>query len=295
MNDLDIESTAPYYAPGFYRNITNIDYHRSVGVSSTKLKKLLTSTPTHIKYEFPNVSSDAQSLGSAVHALVLEPHNFDNLVVVLPTYNLRKPSDRENKEEFVRQHAGKIILTEYQFDTAQMMASTVLNNRFCGALLDGTVNESSIFWEDQSSVDESALLMRVRPDAISLPHLSVIDLKTAASASREAFNKQVLNFGYHISAYMYLRGVNQCEELLDMVGGPGHRFQTFMFVVVENVPPYLVACYELDYQWLAIGERHFLELANRYRIAQSMNFNVGYPEGVRELTPPSWAGRIYDL
>lgn len=295
MNDLDIESPAPYFKPGFYRNLSNYDYHRSVGVSSTRLKKLITNTPTHIKSAAPSASTAEQSIGSAVHSLVLEPHKFDKTVAVLPDLNLRRPADREKKLQFMTENSDRIILTAEQLEQARRMAQSVLDNRFCAALLSETINEASIFWEDQSDLEESPLLMKARPDAISLPHLTLIDLKTTASASRELFNKQVHKFGYHISAYMYLRGANQCEALLDMVGGSGYRFQNFIFIVVENVPPYLVACYEMDHQWLSIGERHFLELATRYRMAEQVNFNRGFPDGVRELTPPSYASRIFDL
>ncbi len=61
--------------PGIYPNIENEAYHRGPGISSSELKTIIKS-PMHYKYlsENPRPQTANMALGTAAHALILEPN-----------------------------------------------------------------------------------------------------------------------------------------------------------------------------------------------------------------------------
>ena len=61
----------------------------------------------------------------------------------------------------------------------------------------------------------SHLMMKVRPDGLCKNYPVIVDLKTTADASYSGFQRSVERFGYHVSAAMYMEGVNQCKPLLE--------------------------------------------------------------------------------
>lgn len=66
--------------PGVYDNITNEDYHGGDGVSKSMLDVLANKSPMHLQFlrssANDNPPTPAQVLGTAFHALLLEPHEF---------------------------------------------------------------------------------------------------------------------------------------------------------------------------------------------------------------------------
>jgi exodeoxyribonuclease VIII len=68
--------------PGIYDGITNAEYHGGAGVSKSMLDVLAERSPLHLHYlrtaanENDRVPTPAQAIGTAFHALVLEPGEF---------------------------------------------------------------------------------------------------------------------------------------------------------------------------------------------------------------------------
>src|SRR5690625_8047391 len=98
-------------------------------------------------------------------------------------------------------------------------------------------------------------MQTVHPDAIRTSHSVVLDLKSCADASYSGFIKSIQNFYYHVSAAMYLEGINQCKQLMQELNE--FRYNKFVFICVENTPPYLVSVYELSREDLEIGKSLF--------------------------------------
>jgi exodeoxyribonuclease VIII len=138
----------PFYEPGWYKNLSNADYHGSFGVSSTKLKTLVEKTAMHYKWEqsLPFNQTDNMALGTAVHSLVFEPENFDNDIYVMPDCDTRTKKGKMIRQNIASLQLDKTVITESQYESARRMADNVLTQKYAKNLLDDTVNESSIYW-----------------------------------------------------------------------------------------------------------------------------------------------------
>ena len=291
---LPAQQEKKFVEPGWYKDIPNEEYHRGSGTSSSNLKTLLPQTPAHLKYEkaHPKDATKNMNLGTAVHSLVLEPDNFDNDIAVMPDYSGR--GSVALKDTFKAQNADKTIITEQQLFEAKAMAGRVLEHPIASILVEDVICESSIYWwyksMDPDDDDRYKEMLKVRPDGISKKMPILVDLKTTKDGSYTGFIRSIQDYYYHVSAAMYLEGVNQCQELLEELGY--FAYTKFVFVCVENFPPYEVSCYELSDEYLDIGKKLYRRAVMRLKEGRENNW-PGYPEEVRVIEPPAYANRIW--
>ncbi len=286
---------APFTAkPGFYTTLTNKQYHGAAGLSSSKAKKFLQETPQRIMWdevhkEFKHNPVCAQ--GTAYHTKILEPENFDRDIAVSPFWDARTKEGKAAKAAFLQANEGKTIIDEIAYENVIGMATATLAHPTASQLLDGSLNETSIFWECEDFATEQTVLLKVRPDALGVDAFGkpvIIDLKTTSDASWSSMQRDILKYGYHISAAMYLRGVNQCKPVLDMFK---QEFSAFVLVCVESEPPYQVACYEIGEDFIQKGNAALDVAINRYCDALQQDF-PGYPTTLRVINAPPWADRL---
>jgi len=294
MTDTEVveKKKRPFIAPGWHKDLTNEQYHGSFGTSSSSLKKLVKQTPAHLAYSqaHPMGSTDAMALGTAVHTLILEPEKAKSEILVMPDINRRTNAGREEYENFMRFADGKTVLTPDQFEAATAMAESVLTDPYASILLEDTVRESSVYWwykcmdaDDDTDYKE---MLKVRPDAISRAHSVIMDVKTCRDASLTTFSRDIHSMNYHLSAAMYLEGVNQNQELLDELGHLA--YSNFIFICVENTAPYLCAVYELSHDYLALGRQIYQQTLRTLHRARAEDW-PGYPPAIRLIDPPNWA------
>lgn len=280
--------------PGWYKDIPNEEYHRGIGTSSSNLKVLLEQTPEHLRYSKSNPKAATENMipGTITHSLVLEPDKFDEEIAILPVLNLRTKAAKEAKEEFLALNPGKTIATEAQLEKAECMAKRVLEDPWVGVLLQDIIPETSVYWwyKSMDTYDKTKYkeMLKVRPDGISKNYPILIDLKTTKDGSYSGFIKSIQNFYYHVSAAMYLEGVNQCQELLKECGHIAYT--KFIFICVENFEPYAVSAYELSPEYMNIGKDLYRRAMMRLHEGREENW-PGYPEGVRVIEPPGYASR----
>ena len=283
------------FEPGWYRDLSNERYHGSAGVSSTRIKTLIDRTPAHYLHGMhnPSGSTPATELGSAFHTLTLEPHLAEQEIFVMPELNLRTKDGREQKAKLLEQHEGKAILKPEQFEQAEAMANAARSHETAAILLQDIIAESSVyFWYDSTDPDDGTQyrqMAKVRPDAINPAHRLVIDLNSAEDATYSGFQKAIAKYYYHLSAAMYLQGVNQCAELLQETGC--YAYTKFIWIVVESKPPYTVGVYEADPEMLALGRTLLQRAMHQLHRAKSENF-PGLPAEVRVIELPTWAKRL---
>lgn len=298
MNDTAQQQTddRPRFDAGWYPDLTNDEYHASSGFSSSQVKKLLSQTPAHLRASFSlaNEPSPQMRLGTAVHTLVLEPDKFDAEIAVEPKLNKRTKAGKAEAEAFAADAAGKTIITPEQAEQAHYMADSVMSHPVAGVLFsDGRAEQSVYFWYDSTDPDDDSryrTMCKVRPDWLCDAYPVIVDLKTAADATYSGFQKAVQNFGYHVSAAMYLQGVNQAKDLLSHMGH--FAYNKFVFVVVEPQPPYACAVYEMSADYLEIGKTLFRRAMLELQRGIDKNW-PGFPEDIRVLDPPPWANRAH--
>lgn len=281
------------FDPGWHRDIEDERYHKSGGISSTSLKYLLQRAPNYFLYKQQNKSEPtaAMRLGSLIHAMVLEPDTVGEKYVEMPDFgDQRRTANKEAKKQWLLLNDEKESFKPEQFDQASKIAKSVLSHPVAASLLDSAIVESSIYWwykgdyEDERKYKQ---MCKVRPDAISVTSPgTLVDLKTTEDASFSSFARSIHKYLYHMSAAMYLEGVNSCDELLSET--KAFLFTNFVWIAVEKEPPYNVACYSISKNDLALGRALFRKGIQTLHDAKQDDF-PGYPEEIREIELPQFA------
>jgi exodeoxyribonuclease VIII len=250
--------------------MTNESYHAHPSISSSDVKAVATRSLAHWRHR-KYKASPAFALGSAVHALVLEPHK--NLVV-------RGPEDRRGAKwkdaSLAADLDGKILLTEGDYDLAAEIANAVLAHPAVGSFLADSefVAEASFFADD----GETGANIKCRPDGY-IPHAGVVfDIKTTRDASPDGFPKELRNYGYDLQAAFYLRTLREA----------GFLAKKFIFVAVEKEPPYAVGLHVMTDRYLEHANERVtrtLEKINAATIAG--DYTTGWPM-INDIDLPRW-------
>ena len=256
------------------------EYHRHPNISSSDVKAVATRSLAHWKYKTYKASS-AFALGSAVHALVLEPHK--DLVV-------RGPEDRRGAKwkdaSLAADLDGKILLTESDFDLARQIADAVRANPVVRGWLAEPwfVAEASFFADDS----ETGVNIKCRPDGWIPNGGIVFDIKTTRDASPEGFPREMRSYGYDLQAAFYLRTLREA----------GFDAKKFIFVAVEKEPPYAVGLHVMTDRYLEhanVRVTRTLEKINAARAAD--DYTTGWPI-INDIDLPRWQtdpeGDVFD-
>jgi len=260
------------FEPGIYDGIKNAAYHADPALGSTSLKTLATKTPAHYQHNLTHPKfSDAFTLGTAVHSLVLEG-DASSVTVVAHDNWLTKDAKAAKVKALA---AGRQPLLEKEWQQVMDMRNAVMNHPEARALFTGHKAEQSVFWTELDG-----LALKCRPDAWR-PGL-LVDLKTTVNADPNEFGKTAHNFGYHQSAAHYIDGVQMVT---------GERLP-FRFVLVEKTAPYLVSVVELDWEAIDYG-RQLNDRAKRiYRECSESGNWPGYP-ATEPISLPNYA--VYEM
>lgn len=262
-NQIIPTSQRPFYKPGWYPDLSNDAYHGSFGYGSTTLKILSEKTKAHMDYHLkqPNEYTDATLTGQVVHTLAMEPEKFDLEFAVRPLdlkrpsitqFKAKNPSDTTLKQieawqNWQRKLDKRTEVTAEIHEKALKMATKLRQHPQVGKFLkEGVAEQSIYYWYNPESWDDNndyRIMCRVRPDWIIPGHSCLFDIKTTRDASFSGFMRQAKKLSYHMSAAMYLDGVNRCREFLAFA--KVIAFTQFVWICVENEPPYEVASYEL--------------------------------------------------
>ena len=240
--------------PGCYSlQLTDTEYHRDFKeASSSALKKLLRS-PAHYKAYLNATDSDtsARKFGRAVHALLLEPHVFDE------TFAVWSEGRRQGfkYEDFVYRNPGKTILTEDEFHRATEAAISLRNTPLFPlklwlegvaasgelAKIDPAKTEFTIFWTDE----ETGIQCKARIDAHNrFPNPIAVDVKTTDDARTESYMYQFFKLDYDLQAAHYTAALKAFY---------GVEFP-FFHAVVEGNDPYATNFIGLTPEVMANGE-----------------------------------------
>lgn len=261
-------------------SMTNAEYRKKEGISSSDLKRMMKSM-AHWKYYHDNPEdSDTEALqfGRAYHKLMLEPDDFDNEFIVSPKFDRRTKEGKVAYEDFQKKADGKEVINEETYQKLLEMQVALYNTPFVKLLIKGE-HEKSFFWKDETT----GIPCKCRPDSFGKikDQYVAIDLKTTNDAETDKFMKDALKFGYDIQACHY------CEGLESTYKKP---FK-FIFIAQEKTAPYLVNVLEADDYFMASGRELRSKLLDEYKKALETDVWEGYmTEGtaVNKLSVPAW-------
>lgn len=216
----------------------------------------------------------ALSLGQYVHGLVAgDVSEFE--VGDFPTFQSAAAKKWVETVEALKKEPVLKVTTE----DAQPIAQAVIDRAGEGLTLnpvkDGNA-EVSAFWQ------EDGAWCRARFDRLVCDaYADIWDWKTTDDITNRGINRSIVEFGYHIQAAFYLRGLAAC---LPQYAGRC----TFTLVFVEKFPPYTVRRVKLSPIHLALGKQEVSRAIDLWRAAMKSGEFASLPVDTYEAEAPAW-------
>ena len=209
-------------------------------------------------------------LGTLCHLAVLEPDKLHNAYVVRPEgIDLRTKEGKAWKES-----AGDLpILDSNEATMLAGMTAAVSAHPAASGLLEGSQREVSLY-----DSHRTGLKMKGRLDVLGDGFVG--DVKTAEAGDMQGFASAIFRYNYHIQAAMY------CQLA---------KVERFTFIVVEKVPPFAVAVYELSPTALQIGLSALNNALELIAQCQDRNEWPAYSAATQVIDLPSWAYKQLDM
>ena len=218
-------------------------------------------------------------LGSLVHSLILEPEKVEQEYYI-GEFNVRRGKEYEAS---VKQAGTRTVISKEDYERAMAVVEAFhiqatdhpdLNGKQ-EELLKGD-KEHSFYWEDPAT----GILCKCRPDNLHHSGNIVVDVKTTKNAGFDSFQKDIVTYGYYLSAAFYLRGVAAVT---------GRAPEKFVIIAIETEAPYLIQVYELDPMAIEIGNRHIDQALATFAECVSTEVWSGYPQKTITMPLPNWA------
>jgi hypothetical protein len=257
-----VHSSLRVDGPGIYPRLGWDDYAAIDAMSQTVLKAGRKSM-AHLKsaQTTPIEPTDAMVLGSALHLAFLEPEKIPELLVV---YYQRRAG--KVWEDFKAEHDGKFILTGTQYEHFKGMTQS-LQRHVAFRKLRGFIED----YELTGVKDINGVLCKGRADGITPK--AVVDLKKCRDNSPRAFRRQMVDLGYHVQGAFY-------RHIFDR--------PRFLWVTVEDSPPYDVVVYELDEYSYEAGWTQVVTLLEHYKRCRELDEWPGRATDIVQMTLPDW-------
>jgi hypothetical protein len=253
-------------------------YHDSAGISRSGITELKKS-PLHYwqAYLAPNrvrkPDTKAMIFGDAVHTKIMEPDLFDARFAVSEKYDGRTNAGKKAKWEFELASEGKKILDEEQNLILEAIEKEVRKHPRIPKLLEDAKIERSLFWIDS----ETELLCKARPDIWTPKYL--VDIKTTADSTYNAFCWSVRDYNYHIQAAMQIDAIRELTGIL---------YHNFIFIAVQTTAPYKPYLYNLGDLEIEHGRKEYKKLLRVLRACFDSNKWDSDRDHVTEINLPSY-------
>jgi hypothetical protein len=207
-------------------------------VSSSTLKSVAKRSVFH-HLNSHMTSSEALTVGSAFHTLVLEPHLFDPEFFIMDKFDRRTKTGKQKahalESEAIAQ--GKDCISRKNFDMITSMKNVIQSHDVCSSILTGGEPEVSVYVEDFHGIK-----VRVRPDYLGKDY--IVDLKSCQDASPKSFNSDIYRYGWKIQAAFYA----------DVLG-----MDKFYFLASEKKSPYACQLYLMSEESMAYGRKEYMK------------------------------------
>lgn len=286
--------------PGLYLDVAEKAYHGAglcprPPLSSSIAKVLVAESPGHAWWEHPDLnkakalelerSTKSQGMGTALHKLILgkgRPFkilNFDDY---------KTKAAREARDAAIADGATPLLAKE--IDKAEEIAEAAkrrIGKSSIAHLIGEDKGDAEVtgVWQESNGVWCKMRVDWLPHVAREGGHITVIDLKTTGQSAHEAaWSRTMFDFGGDIQSSLYRRGLHRLI--------PNTRSVDFVFVVVEQEPPFAVnlcrvgneaASYADDTVKLAI--KTWGELLKRGTSLDDWPF---FEDEISDIDPPAW-------
>jgi hypothetical protein len=248
----------------------NDAYHSGFGISKSGLD-LIARSPAHYAYRAATEPTRAMVIGSATHAAILEPAEFDKQYMLLRDVTDRRSSVYKQAAE---QFGADNVLTGTEADSVIGMRESVRLNSAAVELLDASgYVEIAVFATDPIT----GVLVKCKFDKL-LADLRSVDLKTTQDL--RDFAKSVANYRYHVQQAYY-------SDVF--AWATGLQLESFDFLAVEKEAPNASRIFRLDTPSVDYGRKLYRQALDLYADCLQRN-DWPMPAGNLEyITLPNWA------
>lgn len=265
-----------------------MNYRDHPALSQTQLKELKKS-PRHFwaKYLDPNrepeIETDAQRIGTAVHMAILEPCKFMESYLAIPKID-RRTRDGKMAYEAAQEKAiaeNRILMDATELAMVRGMRDALWGKDTGAFLLREGIAESAIYWNDiATGIDcKSQLDYEIAPNS-TWKNGAILELKTTINAHPTDFIKSIYNFGYYNQAAFYATGFKKKYGTTEL--------PTVIFVAVEKTNPYESAFYIADEVMMNYGIKENAKLLALYAQCKNADYWSGYVDALQRVGLPDW-------
>lgn len=204
---------------------------------------------------------DRFTIGTVAHVMFLEPHLFDDRVVIVNYDDWRKDAAKAIRDD--AKERGKTAILRKHMDTIHAARAAFMANSFVRNAFEDGQFERSMFWRHP----RHGFWCRARPDFLSNRRTHLNDYKATKNADPQEFGRHADNLKYYRRAAWYLEGA----EILF-----GKRPDHYWFVNQETASPFLPSVVELDMQSIEAGQAENDEASAIFAKCLSTNDWYGY-------------------
>jgi hypothetical protein len=266
------------------------EYALNDSLSPSEIKHLITGTPYafhYHKYENKDdaVRSDALVVGSYLHCKWLEPEKLASRYYVAE-YKSKATKEAKILAEFHQSEYAKlavknpdlIYIEDRLTNPSDDIYESLKNHDVIKTILSQNKIVETPIQDILSPVDNAKL--KCIPDVVLPDNGIVIDFKHMIDISPDKFSRDVLNYNYHVQAWINLYCVAHTLncDMSDL------RFE---FLCISKDAPYEVARYELAKEFMIDAESKIIKALNKYVEAKEIGFN-SYTNEVQLLHAPAW-------
>jgi len=251
-------------------------------LSYSSMKEFLKSPAHFIAYRnLPKKEpTKALVIGSLVDCFILTHDKWAEMFSVEPELNLRTKDGRAEYEEFCRKEAaaGITVVSQEDYDLADMIASSVLMNKVARSYID-RIGET----QKKINFQIEGLPFVAKLDAVG--DSFICDLKTSVTAEPNTFSAMALKYDYDLQCAVYLKAMNS---------KPIYSFPDYFFLVVEKEPPCACSVIKATNEFIEIGKLKLEKAIENFKFCMENNlWHKGYEfwsaSGTFMTNVPQWA------
>jgi exodeoxyribonuclease VIII len=267
----------PSPPPGVYRDVPFSQYLSWDAVNASSLKAMGRSPAWCLEQRTnPKPPTPTLVLGTAIHCLLLEPRRFKTDYVEAPSGKGAKARRAALEDE------GMICLPNTRatshWDACKGIRKAARDSAEMRRIFKRIDHVEVSVVADLELPNGRRIRCKTRPD-LGLKSAVLADLKSTLNASPGPFARDIVKFGYDLSAAFYI----------DVMAALGHRVDEYLFVCVEKQPPYQFAFYRLVDRAIERGRALYRHHLVRFAECQTAGHWPAYPDEFIDIDLPEWA------
>lgn len=237
--EIDFDEAPKDFKTGIF-TIEDNEYFKLPYISASTLKRLLNDEAYEVANKIPTEKTEAMTLGSLIHCMILEPDEVDKRYAVMPKVDLRTAIGKETKMIFERENQGKEVVKDEMFETAKECYKSICETGV-KQLFEGGEAEKAIQFEIGEVQAKGKLDYYKESKGI------ILDVKTTQNAG-EQFATECSNRDYFLQGSFYFDGLKKL----------GKNVNDIIFVGVQTKKPYKVTLVRQELQEIEFGRDCYL-------------------------------------